>query len=73
MINPLTLVQMMRTNPTDLMNSVLNDSQFGRNPIARNTVDMYQKHDAKGLEQLARNLCQERGIDIDEYRKQLGI
>jgi hypothetical protein len=59
MFNPVMLTQFMR-NP-----------QVMRNPMARNTINMLQQGDSKGLEQLARNLCAERGINPDDALKQV--
>jgi hypothetical protein len=38
---------------------------------------MAQNNDTKGIEQVARNLCAQRGLDFDKefaaFRKQLGL
>lgn len=40
-------------------------------------MDMANKGDTKGVEQLARNLCKEKGINVDDavrqIKSQLGI
>ena len=47
------------------------------NPIMKNAFDMAQKGDSKGVEELARNLCREKGINPDEaimkVKQQLGM
>lgn len=53
------------------------NSQAMSNPILKNAMDMANKGDTKGVEQLARNLCKEKGINVDDavrqIKSQLGI
>ena len=77
MINPMQLMQMLRGgDPQQVLMSLLNQ-QAGNNPVMRNALDMVQRGDTKGVEQLARNMANEKGIDVDkavaEIRKQLGM
>lgn len=58
-------------NPQAVIQQMMNNSQLMQNPIARNTVEMIQKGDSKGLEELARNLCREKGINPEEAMKQI--
>jgi hypothetical protein len=46
-------------------NRIMQNSQQMQNPIARNTIDMLNRKDYKGLEQLGRNLCKEQNINPD--------
>lgn len=71
MINPMMLMQMLRGgNPQQaIMNAMRN--QAGQNPVLNNALDMAEKQDAKGLEQLARNLCESNGVNADEMVKQI--
>ena len=71
MINPMMLMQMLRgRNPQQaIMNAMRN--QAGRNPVLNNALDMAEKQDAKGLEQLARNLCESNGVNADDMVKQI--
>lgn len=60
----------MNFNP---MQMVVNNLQrkFGNsNPMISNVIGMAQNNDVKGLEQFARNLAKEKGIDIEEYYQQ---
>ena len=43
-------------NPQQFLQSMMNNSQVMGNPMAKNAIDMMQKGDAKGVEQMARNL-----------------
>ena len=58
-------------NPQALMQSVMQDAQIANNPMARNAMDMYQRGDAEGLEIMARNICNEKGINPDEALQQM--
>ena len=71
MINPMQIMQMLRGgNPQQaIMNAMRN--QAGRNPVLNNALDMAEKQDAKGLEQLARNLCESNGVNADDMVKQI--
>lgn len=71
MINPMMLMQMLRGgNPQQvIMNAMRN--QAGQNPFLNNALDMAEKQDAKGLEQLARNLCESNGVNADDMVKQI--
>ena len=71
MINPIMLMQMLRGgNPQQaIMNAIRN--QAGQNPVLNNALDMAEKQDAKGLEQLARNLCESNGVNADDMVKQI--
>lgn len=49
------------------MNNIFNNAKkMQSNPMAQNVQKLYQNHDEKGLEQMARNICKERGIDADK-------
>ena len=39
--------------------------------MAKNAIDMMQNGDAKGVEQMARNLCKEKGVNPDEIMQQM--
>lgn len=64
-------------NPQAFMNQMKNNSQIMQNPMIRNAMDMYQRGDSKGLQNMAENLCRERGISPQEFqeslKKQLGL
>ena len=71
MINPMQIMQMLRGGSPQqaIMNAMRN--QAGRNPVLNNALDMAEKQDAKGLEQLARNLCESNGVNADDMVKQI--
>ena len=75
-MNPIQLIQAMR-NPQAFMQQMANNSQIMQNPMARNIIDMAQKGDVEGIEQMGRNIAKERGIDFDkafsDFKKQFPI
>lgn len=70
MNNPLQFVQIIR-NPQAFLQQAMNNSQFMQNPISRNALEMYQKGDKQGLNELADNLCKEKGINRQDFEKQI--
>lgn len=68
----MNLMQMIQCggNPKMILNQMMSNSQFSNNPIMKNTFDMMNRGDSKGLEQLARNLCKEKGLNPEEIMSQ---
>ena len=48
-----------------VMNVLQQDAQNG-NPIAVNLIQMINSGDSRGIEQVARNIAKEKGIDFDK-------
>ena len=63
-------VQAVRS-PQQFLQSMIGNSQVMQNPMAKNAIGMAQSGDTKGIEQMARNLCREKGINPDEMIKQI--
>ena len=69
-------MNMMRSggNPEAMLMKML---QQQNTPMSSNILNMAERKDTAGLEQLARNLCQQRGIDFDSefkaFKEQLGF
>ena len=61
-------------NPEAMLMQML---QQQNTPMSSNILNMAERKDTAGLEQLARNLCQQRGIDFDSefkaFNEQLGF
>lgn len=59
-------------NPQQIINKVL-----GNNPMTGNLINLVNNKDQKGIEQMARNLAKEKGVDADkmyqQIKNQLGI
>ncbi len=66
-INGLQLIQMIKggNNPQQLVMSVL-QQRAQENPMYANLLKLAQGNDQQGLEQIARNLAKERGMDFDK-------
>ena len=66
-INGYQLIQMIKSggNPQQLVMSVLNQ-RAQENPMFANMLKVANTNDTKGLEQIARNLAKERGMDFDK-------
>ena len=75
-MNPMQMLQGMR-NPQQFLQQMIGDRQMMSNPIIKNALGMAQNGDSKGIEQMARNLCKEKGIDADKafesIKSQLGM
>ncbi len=69
-MNPMQLLSGMK-NPQQFLRNIMGNNQIMGNPMARNAVDMMQKGDVSGVEQMARNLCKEKGLDPDDVMKQM--
>ena len=65
------LIQILRSGSPQqaIMNAMRN--QAGQNPVLSNALDMAEKNDTKGLEELARNLCKSNGLNADDIAKQV--
>lgn len=61
-------------NPQQAMLQMLNNNT---NPMAQNVLKMAQNGDTKGIENFARNICKEKGIDFDKefnnFKNNLGL
>lgn len=55
--------------PQMVMNMVR--SRMGNNPVMKNALQMMEKGDSAGLENLARNLYKENNLDIDKAIEQV--
>ena len=58
-------------SPQQFLQSMIGNSKVMQNPMAKNAIGMAQSGDTKGIEQMARNLCREKGINPDEMIKQI--
>lgn len=56
----------MMKNPQEIAINMLKQ-EAGNNPILNNALNMAQSGNLKGVEDICRNICQERGIDPNSY------
>ena len=75
-MNPFQMLGAMK-NPQAFIQQMMNNSQVMQNPMAKNIIDMAQKGDVAGIEQMGRNIAKEKGIDFDkafsDFKKQFPI
>lgn len=75
-MNLMQIIQMIKngSNPQQLIMSFL---QQQNNPMANNLLQMAQNGNTSGIEQIARNICAQKGLDFDKefnsFKQQLGI
>lgn len=67
---PILNVLKQSKNPNQAIQNILAENAK-TNPLLMNVLQLSQKGDYKSLEQIARNLCKERGINPDELIKDI--
>jgi hypothetical protein len=58
-------------NVMGMVQQMMSNSQVMSNPIIKNAMSMAQSGNSKGIEQMARNLCKEKGINPDDVMNQI--
>ena len=77
-VNPMQLIQMIKggKNPQQLMLSIM-QKEAQNNPMYQNLMMLAQNNKTADIEQIARNLAKERGIDFDKeftvFKQQFGL
>lgn len=77
-MNPMQLISMLRNggNPQQLVMSLL-QNEMGNTPMGQNLLSLAQKGDAPQIEEIARNICKQKGVDFDKefsaFKQLLGI
>ena len=75
-MNPMDFLSMIKSgqNPQQM---ILNVLQQGNNPMSQNLFNLAKQGNTAQIEQIARNLCAQRGMDFDRefnsFKQQLGI
>ena len=75
-MNPMDFLLMVKNgqNPQQM---ILNILQQGNNPMSQNLFNLAKQGNTAQIEQIARNLCAQRGMDFDKefnsFKQQLGI
>lgn len=60
-------IQMMKKgNPQEFVINALQQEKANGNPIAGNLIQMINSGDSRGIENIARNIAKEKGIDFDK-------
>ena len=76
--NPMQILQFVKKskNPQQAVYNMV-EKQMGNNPIFSNLLALAKNKKGKEIENIARNLCKERGVDFDKefnsFRQNLGL
>ena len=64
----------MKQNPSQMMIQFL---QQQNNPMSQNLLNLVQANNTQDIEKIARNICQQRGVDFDKefaaFKQSLGL
>lgn len=70
MMNPMAFLQMLKGgNPKTFLMNMLSHQMGNQNPMIKNLIDMANNGDNAGVENFARNLLKDKGIDFDKEFK----
>nr|DAL12542.1 MAG TPA_asm: hypothetical protein [Bacteriophage sp.] len=67
----MNLMQIFSQTPKQFMQQMMNNNKVMSNPMIKNAMSMVQSGDTQGIEQMARNLCKEKGLNPDDVMNQL--
>ena len=72
-MNPINIIQMMTSgNPQQAIQNIIESNpNIQNNPLAQNAMKMYKNGDTKCLQNMAENMCKERGITVDQAKQQV--
>lgn len=77
-LNPMQFITMIRNgqNPEQLMLNFL-AAQTAGSPMMENLLLLAKNHDVKGIEEIARNVCLNNGVDFEKefnaFKQQFGL
>ena len=77
-MNPMNLMQMVRNgqNPQQIMLSIL-EQQAQASPFDANLLKLAKDNNTAGIEQIARNIAESKGLDYDKeftnFKNMLGL
>lgn len=78
-MNPMQLMQMIRSgqNPQQIAMNLLQQGDIGNTPMGKNLLDLAKNGKTADIEQIARNLAKQQGIDFDKefasFKQMLGL
>ena len=76
-MNNMAMLMQAVKNPQQFIQQMIGNSKAMQNPMIKNAIEMYQKGDKDGVNQLAQNLCKEKGISytdaINQIKSQFGM
>ena len=65
--NPMQIIQAIRQgqNPQQITMNIVKQ-RIGNTPIGQNLIKLAENNQTQEIEQIARNICQQRGVDFDK-------
>ena len=77
MNNPIQQMMTMVKSGQNPQSLIMNFLQEQSSPMGQNLLKLAQSHDVQALEQIARNMCAEKGVDFDtaftNFKRSLGL
>lgn len=77
-VNPSQLIEMIKGghNPQQLMMTIL-EGKMSETPMGANLLSLAKNGNSKGIEEIARNISLQKGIDFDKefnaFKQMLGL
>lgn len=76
-MNNLGMLMQAVNNPQHFLQNAMQNTQLMQNPLAKNAIEMFQRGDKNGLNEMAENLCREHGVTqeemINKLKSQFGL
>lgn len=65
--NPMQIIQAIRQgqNPQQITMNIVKQ-RIGNTPMGQNLIKLAENNQTQEIEQIARNICQQRGVDFDK-------
>lgn len=65
--NPMQIIQAIRQgqNPQQITMNIVKQ-RMGNTPVGQNLIKLAENNQTQEIEQIARNICQQRGVDFDK-------
>lgn len=73
MLNNITNIAQALQNPQQFISNAMQNTPLGQNPMMQNAMDMYNRGDVNGLQNLVNNIARQKGTSVDEIRRTLGF
>ena len=65
--NPMQIIQAIKQgqNPQQITMNIVK-KRMGNTPMGQNLINLAENNKTQEIEQIARNMCQQRGVDFDK-------
>lgn len=76
--NPIQVINAIRSgqNPQQIVMNIVQE-RMGSTPLGTNLINLAQDNKTDEIEQIARNICKQRGVDFDTefsaFKKSMGV